>query len=113
MLTNTLTLTSVTNGNSGNYTVAVTNTGGAITSSVAIVNIATPPAVTAGSSTPGQLQLSANTLTGLTYVVQMATNLAAPVWTSVLTNGTGSTGAINFQTNTTSGPNQFYQLKFQ
>ncbi len=113
VLTNTLTLTAVTNGNSGNYTVAVTNTGGAVTSSVAIVNIATPPAVTAGSGTPGQLQLSANTLTGLTYVVQMATNLATPVWTPVLTNGTGSTGTINFQTNTTSGPNQFYQLKFQ
>ena len=113
VLTNTLTLTAVTNGNSGNYTVAVTNTGGAITSSVAIVNIATPPTVTAGSGTPGQLQLSANTLTGLTYVVQMATNLDTPVWTPVLTNGTGSTGTINFQTNTTSGPNQFYQLKFQ
>lgn len=113
VLTNTLTLTSVTNGNSGSYTVAVTNNGGAITSSVAIVNIATPPAMTAGSGTPGQLQLSANTLTGLTYVVQMATNLATPVWTPVLTNGTGPTGTINFQTNTTSGTNQFYQLKFQ
>jgi len=113
VLTNTLTLTAVTNGNSGNYTVAVTNTAGAITSSVAIVNIATPPAVTAGAGTPGQLQLSANTLTGLTYVVQMATNLIAPVWIPVLTNGTGPTGTISFQTNTTSGLNRFYQLKFQ
>ena len=46
------------------------------------------------------------------YVVQMSTNLAAPVWIPVLTNGTGSSGAISFLTNTTSSPNQFYQLKF-
>ena len=112
VLTNALTLTAVTTANAGNYTVAVTNTAGAVTSSVAMVNIASPPAVTAGAGTPGQLQLSANTLTGLTYVVQMTTNLAAPVWTPILTNITGSAGTINFQTNTTAAPSQFYQLRF-
>ncbi len=110
--TNALTLTSVSTNNGGNYSVAITNNAGAVTSSVVMVSIALPPSLVAGTGTPGQLQLSANTLTGLTYVVQMSTNLAAPVWTPVLTNGTGQTGTIIFLTNTTSSPNQFYQLKF-
>jgi hypothetical protein len=112
VLTNTLTLTGVTNGNAGSYSVAITNSIGAATSSVAVVAIALPPSVTVGPASPGQLQLSANTLTGLTYVVQMATNLVAPVWIPVLTNGTGSSGTINFLTNTTAGLNTFYQIKF-
>ena len=112
VFTNALTLTSVTTSNGGNYSVAITNSAGAVTSSVAVVNIALPPSVIAGTDVSGLLQLSANTLTGLTYVVQMSTNLAAPVWIPVLTNGTGSSGAISFLTNTTSSPNQFYQLKF-
>ena len=112
VLTNVLTLAGVTNGNAGSYSVAVTNSAGAVTSSVAVVTIALPPTVTVGKGAPGQLQLSANTLTGLTYVVEMATNLAVPVWTSVLTNNTGSSGTANFLTNTTGGLNTFYHLKF-
>jgi hypothetical protein len=45
-------------------------------------------------------------------VVLSATNLAAPTWTPVLTNNTGLSGVINWQTNTAGGPNQYYRLLF-
>jgi hypothetical protein len=112
VLTNALTLTSVNLTNNGNYTVAITNNAGAITSSVAALNVALPPSVMAGSGTPGTVQFNANTITGLTYVVEMATNLSGPAWIPLETNNTGLSGAITFQTNTASGPNVFYRLWF-
>ena len=111
-LTNILMLTSVGTGSSGNYTVAITNSAGAVTSSVAALNIALPPSITVASATPGTIQFSANTITGLTYVVETATNLSDPSWIPLQTNSTGLSGAVTFQTNTTSGPSMFYRLFF-
>ena len=110
--TNTLTLASVATTNSGNYSVTVTNLSGSVTSSVAAVTIVSPPAVAATVTAPGSIQFNANTITGLTYVVETSTNLAAHVWTPVQTNNTGLSGAINYQTNTSSGPIQFFRLSF-
>ncbi|MEI6078253.1 MAG: hypothetical protein WCS94_21925, partial [Verrucomicrobiota bacterium] len=59
----------------------------------------------------GNLQFNSTTLTGLTYVVQMNTNLATTNWTTIQTNNTGVSGAINFQTNTAGG-SKFYRIKF-
>jgi len=112
VFTNTLTLSAITTNNRGSYTVAITNIAGAITSSASILNIALPPQLTAAAGGSGSLLFSANTLTGLNYVVQTTTNLAAPIWTSVLTNNTGLIGTINYQTNADSHPNQFYRLMF-
>jgi hypothetical protein len=56
--------------------------------------------------------LNANSVTGLTYVVQTATNLLSPDWVPVLTNNTGSGGGVNFQTNTAGAGLQFYRLVF-
>ncbi len=111
-LTNILMLTSVGTGSSGNYTVAITNSAGAVTSSVAALNIALPPSMTVGSAAPGTIQFSANTITGLTYVVETATNLSGSSWMPLQTNSTGLSGAVTFQTNTTSGPSMFYRLFF-
>jgi hypothetical protein len=109
--TNNLTLTSVVTTNAGNYSVAIANAGGSVTSSVTAVSIALPPSLGATGSSGG-VQFNANTSTGLTYVVEMATDLAAHNWTPIRTNNTGSTGIISFQTNTTSAPIEFYRLKF-
>ena len=106
-----MTLTSAATTNSGNYTVTVTNLSGSVTSSVAAVTIVSPPAVTAVTA-PGSIQFNANTITGLTYVVETTTNLAAPVWTPMQTNNTGTSGSINYQTNTSSAPSQFFRLSF-
>ncbi|MDR3460546.1 MAG: immunoglobulin domain-containing protein [Verrucomicrobiae bacterium] len=110
--TNLLTLTAVGTGNAGNYSVAITNSTGAVTSSVTAVSVSAPPTLAAASDGPGSLQLSGSTATGLTYVVLSATNLANAGWIPVVTNNTGPAGTISFQTNTAGGPQNFYRLKF-
>ena len=63
-----------------------------------------------GSS--GNFEFNVNTITGLNYVFETTTNLATQLWTPVLTNNTGVTGAIAYQTNNTVSPNQFFRLMF-
>jgi hypothetical protein len=111
VFTNLMTLTAVATTNTGNYSVAISNSGGAVTSSVAAVSIALPPQLAATGSS-GNVQFNANTITDLTYIVQMATNLTSSDWSSIQTNSTGATGIINFQTNTTAAPFEFFRLKF-
>ncbi|HTB85679.1 MAG TPA: immunoglobulin domain-containing protein, partial [Candidatus Sulfotelmatobacter sp.] len=108
--TNVLTLTNVGTGNTGNYTVAVTNTIGGVTSSVTMLNVSQPPTLS-GTGTGGGFQIGGNTATGLNYVVEYATNIASPLWVPVLTNNTGPSGALSFSTNTIGIP-KFYQIKF-
>jgi len=71
-----------------------------------------PPSLNLTSGTPGTIQFNANSITGLTYVVQLTTNLVNPAWVSIRTNNTGNGGAIYFQTNTTGATVQFYRLLF-
>ena len=112
VLTSNLTLTAVVTGNAGNYDVVITNSSGAITSSITTLIVSPPPSLGASAISPGNIQLSGNTVTGLTYVVQRSTNLASPSWIPIRTNNTGVSGAISFQTNSTSAPNAFYRLTF-
>jgi hypothetical protein len=112
VFTNTLTLTAVNTNNSGSYTVAITNVAGAITSSVTALSVVLPPRLGTATGSPGNFQFNANTITGLNYVVLMSTNLAGSNWTPILTNNTGLTGNINFQTNSAGNPYLFYRLLF-
>jgi hypothetical protein len=105
-------LTTVSAVAAGPYAVIVTNAFGSITSSVATLTVALPPVFNASSVAPGTIQLNANSVTGLTYVVQSATNLINPIWVPVLTNNTGNGGVVNFQTGTAGAAQQFYRLVF-
>jgi hypothetical protein len=107
-----LTLSNASTTLAGPYQVIVTNSLGAATSSVATLTVFLPPTLNLGVGSPGTLQLSANSVTGLNYVVEVATNLANPFWVPVLTNNTGVNGLVNFQTNATSTAQQFYRLVF-
>jgi acetyl esterase/lipase len=104
-------LTNVTVAQAGGYNVVVTNNFGAATSSVATLAVSASPSLTF-SAAGGTIQMGGGSLTGLTYVVQFATNLDGPAWTPVLTNNTGSNGTINFTTNTSSGPVRYYRIMF-
>jgi len=111
VFTNVLMLSSVSSTNAGNYSIAISNSGGAITSSVTALSIAGPPQI--GSTVlAGNLQLTANTTTGLTYIVEMSTNLAAAGWIAVQTNNTGVAGTVHFQTNATTSAASYYRLAF-
>ncbi len=98
--------------NSGAYFVIVSNSSGSVTSSIATITVASPPVLRASYNRSNGVQLTANTITNLIYAVQSATNLAQPVWLTLLTNNTGLSGLINFQTNSTGNPRQFYRLFF-
>ncbi len=107
-----LALTNIAAANAGTYIVIVTNSLGSVTSSVATLTVALPPALNLGFGAAGTVQLTADSITDLTYVVQSTTNLANPAWVSILTNNTGNGGLVNFQTNTAGVPAQFYRLVF-
>jgi hypothetical protein len=107
--TNALTLTRVGAGNVGTYSVIVSNSVG-FTNSIGVpLEVQLPPALTV-SRGPNGLQLSATTVTGLTYVVLSASNLNS-IWTPVATNTVPANGILSF-TNPASGPNQFLKLQF-
>lgn len=109
--TNTLTLTGVGINDTGNYTVAITNIAGAITSSVTALQIMLPPPLAIANSA-GTIQFTGTTIPGLDYVVEVNTNLASPFWIPVQTNNTGAGGTINYQPNIGSGSRQFFRLQF-
>ena len=108
----TLGLVNLSATNTGTYFVVVTNSGGVSTSSVATLTVATPPAFKIGSVLSTSIQLTANTITNLIYVLQAATNLVNAVWVPILTNNTGLSGLIAVQTNTTNAAFEFYRLFF-
>ncbi|MGA2243141.1 MAG: protease pro-enzyme activation domain-containing protein [Verrucomicrobiota bacterium] len=60
---NVLTLTAVTTSSSGNYNLSVTNSFGAITSSVATLTVVLPPAIASSSLTNHTAQCGSNNLT--------------------------------------------------
>ncbi len=60
---NVLTLTAVTTNSSGNYNLSVTNSFGAVTSSVATLTVVLPPAITSSSFTNQTVQCGSNNLT--------------------------------------------------
>ena len=107
-----LTLTNVSLAQAGNYSVRVTNTSGAVTSSNALLQVSLPPQLSVSSGSPGTIQFSGNSITGLTYVVQQNTNLGSANWVPVFTNNTGGSGTYNFSTNSTGATSVFYRLMF-
>ena len=107
-----LSLTNVSPVNAGSYAVIVTNSSGSVTSSVAALAVALPPAFNLSFGAQGTIQLNANAPTGLTYIVQSATNLINPAWLPVLTNNTGNGGVVNFQASAAGVTLQFYRLLF-
>ncbi len=108
-----LTLSNVSAAAAGSYYVIVSNALASATSSVATLTVVSPPVLKpALAVSPGLIQFNGSAITGLTYVVERATNLMNPVWLAVQTNNTGVSGSINFQTNATSSPSEFYRLVF-
>ncbi len=105
-------LTNVSAADAGPYAVIITNSLGSVTSSVATLTVALPPALQLEVTGPGIVQWNANSVTGLNYVVESTTNLFNGPWTPVLTNNTGSHGVVSFQLPAAGAPLQFYRLAF-
>jgi hypothetical protein len=108
----TFSLTNVSISDAGIYAVIVTNTSGAVTSSIATLTVTLPPDFRVSSVAPGTIQLNVDSVTGLAYVVQSTTNLASPAWVPILTNNPGGTNTLNFQVTAPGAGQQFYRLVF-
>ena len=106
---NVLTVVGAGTNNAGSYSVMITNSAGATNSFIAPLQVGMLPSLTL-SPGAGGLQLSANLVTGIQYVVQTATSLP-PQWVSISTNVVPPSGIVSI-TNPVSGPKQFFRLAF-
>jgi pimeloyl-ACP methyl ester carboxylesterase len=108
---NTLTIASVQDTNSGIYSLVVSNIYGSVTSSVAALRVALPP-LSANVVLAGNVQLQFGGTAGSNYVLQYATNLSPPVvWLPFVTNSTDTNGNWTFtDTNAYTFPSRFFRI---
>jgi sugar lactone lactonase YvrE len=107
-----LALADVSAANAGDYEVVVTNSSGSVTSSVALLVVASTPLIYQTSrGANGNLTLDFVSPPATTNVVLTATNLVAPVvWTRLATNVADAVGDWQFiDTNTARLPAKFYR----
>jgi uncharacterized repeat protein (TIGR03803 family) len=103
--TNSLSISNFASSNQGSYSVVVSNSLGAITSSNAILLLDSPLRIGAPSFSAGAFQLQLIGASGGDYVLQTSTNLVN--WISLVTNNS-ATGLINL-TDTNAGS---FKLRF-
>jgi hypothetical protein len=107
-----LLLTSVTNGNAGNYFVVVTNNFGSVTSTLAGLTIFLPPqSFKAINSNNHQLKLQLTGTPNFPYTLQSTTNLTPPIsWQPVITNSADINGNWSITvSNLSSTPSSFFR----
>jgi hypothetical protein len=84
----------------------------AIIDNLRVVQLATPPTISAPGLSGGNFGFSYNSQVGFAYVVEFKSALAPGPWTPLVTNiGTG--GIINVSTPTSLGPQRFYRVRLQ
>jgi hypothetical protein len=99
--------------NVGNYSVVITNSAGSTNSTAAALAVSAPPSLVSGPGAIGGLQLSATTIPGLNYIVEIASNLGpASVWVPITTNIVPPSGVLLFTTNSAADPAQFFRVQF-
>lgn len=109
--TNALNFTPAATNHAGGYSVVVTNLGGAVTSSVALLNVAPLPTLMLSNSGGGLVLGADNGAVSNAYIIQSATNLFPPVvWTPLLTNVIGTNGQIRFTETNYNLPASFYRV---
>ncbi len=107
------TLTNVTGStlNTSNYSVVVTGASGSVTSSVVGIKLELPPVVPTFTPTDGLLGLSWSAISNLTYQLQVATNLIAPVWQDVGNSLTATNGSVSVSDLPFGGLPRFYRVR--
>ena len=111
-LTNALSFTPAATNHSGNYSVIITNVGGAVTSAVAALNVVPLPQLVLSNSASGFVLAANGGAISNTIIVQRATNLAPPiVWVPLQTNVIGTNGQIRFTESNTNQPASFYRIQ--
>ena len=107
------TLTNITGNtlNTSNYSVVVTGASGSVTSSVVGIKLELPPVVPTFTPIDGTLGLSWSAVSNLTYQLQVATNLIAPVWQDFGNSLTATNGSVSVSGLSAGGLPQFYRVR--
>jgi len=109
--TATLALTGVTTNDAGSYSVAITTSGGTVTSGPALLTVYPYPSMAVNVNDTDGLVLAATAPANALYVVEVATNLAPPIqWIQIETNFVSPQGVILYTNETPDAP-QFYRLR--
>jgi hypothetical protein len=108
-ITATLTFTTLTQTNTGNCTVVITNAGGSVTSSIASLTVVMQPNLPPPILLPnGSVRFSLSATPNLNYGIDASTNLVD--WTA-LTNIANPSGTIQFiDLNATNFSQRFYRV---
>jgi len=105
-----LSLVGVQAQDAGSYTVRVSNSAGAVTSAAAVLRVLSPPVITSISRAGSSVELSFDTVSGISYTVEFSDTLNAPVWNALPTvAGTGGTVTVSDATATSA--TRFYRLR--
>jgi hypothetical protein len=109
-----LTVSNVSGANAGNYTVAISDSFGSVTSAVAVLAVIIPPAISNSkmAADRGSFTLTGTGSANQPYVLLTATNLIPPVtWQRILTNNADSNGMFNFiDPQMTNHSQRFYRI---
>ena len=90
------TVTNATTGLVGNnYSVVITSASGSVTSSVANINLQLPPVTPVLLANSNLISFTWNAVSNLTYQLQSATNLTAPVWQNLGSPVTATSNAVS------------------
>jgi hypothetical protein len=106
----TLVFPSIQRGNTGDYRVIVSNSGGSATSASAHVQVYDAARIISLSRSGNVVQLSFNTTLGQRYTIEYRDSLNSGAWTTLeAVDGTGS--ALTRSDSTASGATRFYRLR--
>jgi hypothetical protein len=108
-------LNGVTTDKAGNYTVEVSNPGGSVTSSVAVLTVLLPPGYNQISSqllSAGGMQLSFVGNAGGNYVLERSFSLSPADWLPQATNAADAGGALVFTNTPDPATNNFWRVRF-
>lgn len=104
----TLTLPNVFPSSGGDYTVAITNAYGSITSNPALLTVLPLDIITPARHASGQFQFGFDTATGVDYAVQYSTNLTQ--WFPFVTLGGIGVPLTLIDPNTAGSQQRFYRI---
>jgi hypothetical protein len=107
---NVLTLTNVSPGQMGLYTVVVTNAAGATNSAPARLTVLVSPTLGSIEISATNVAVSFQSLIGLNYTLQFKNSVTDPSWTSVTTATPGTGGILTLYDTNGLPPLRFYRV---
>jgi len=95
----------------GNYSVIVTSASGSVTSSVVTVNLQLPPITPSLIASNGTCNFAWSAVSNLTYQLQSATNLNAPVWIDLGSPVTATNNSASTTDGLGADTQRFYRIR--